>query len=357
MTHGQSAEILGIGMTTPVGLSAASTAAAIRAGITRIKESTVYDRRGDPIRLGLVGEEYLPPLEASLEALQELTAWHRRMLRLATLALGGVSEGWRRMPPPPLLLAMPGPHPDGREPSPKSLLEHLVAQTGVELDLRRSKLIREGRAGALLALQQALDMLNTHRLATVCVGGVDTYFDLDLLDALDARERLLHARGPSDGFIPGEGAAFLLLGSPGTGKYLKLNPIARITGVGIGTEKGHLSSEEPHRGDGLADTFRTLFASHPANAHKVRCVYAGLNGENFWAKEWGVAYLRNSRHFEPDHSILHPIEYIGDPGAALGAILMGVAAIGIQRQYRPSPCLVWCASDGEARAATLVQAA
>ncbi|WP_239014723.1 hypothetical protein [Archangium violaceum] len=344
-------------MTTPVGLNAASTAAAIRAGITRIKESTVYDQRGDSIRLGLVGEEYIPPLEASLEDLQELTAWHRRMLRLATLALREVSEGWKRMPPPPLLLALPEPHPDGREPSQESLLKHLVVQTGVELDLRRSKLIREGRAGVLLALQHALDMLNTNRLATVCVGGVDTYFDLDLLDALDSQGRLLHTRGPSDGFIPGEGAAFLLLGSPGAGRYLKLNPIARITGVGIGTEKGHFSSEEPHRGDGLADAFRDLFASLPVNTHKVRCVYAGLNGENFWAKEWGVAYLRNSRHFEPDHLMAHPIEYIGDPGAALGAILMSLAAIGIQRQYRPSPCLVWCSSDKEARAATMVQTA
>jgi 3-oxoacyl-[acyl-carrier-protein] synthase-1 len=338
-------------------LNAASTAAAIRAGITRIKESMVYDRWGDPIRLGLVGVDYLPALEASLESLQELTAWHRRMLRLATFALEEVSKGWARMPPPPLLLAMPEPHPDGREPSSEALLKHLSAQTGVEFDLRRSKLIRKGRAGTLLALQQALDMLNSHRSATVCVGGVDTYFDLDLLDALDARDRLLHTRGPSDGFIPGEGAAFLLLGSPGAGRHLSLNPIARTTGIGIGTEKGHLSSEEPHRGDGLADAFRALFASLPANTPNVRSVYAGLNGENFWAKEWGVAHLRNFQHFEPDHLIMHPAEYIGDPGAALGAILMGLAAIGCQRRYRPSPCLVWCASDKEARAATLIQTA
>ena len=279
------------------------------------------------------------------------------MLRLATFALEEVSEGWARLSPPPLLLAMPEQHPDGREPSPESLLKHLIAQTGVEFDLRRSKLIREGRAGALLALQQALNMLNTHRIATVCVGGVDTYFDLDLLDALDTRERLLHTRGPSDGFIPGEGAAFLLLGSPGASRHMRLNPMARTIGVGIGSEKGHLSSQEPHRGDGLADAFRALFASLPTNTPNVRSVYAGLNGENFWAKEWGVARLRNSQHFESDHLIMHPAEYIGDPGAALGAILIGLAAIGLQRQYRPSPCLVWCASDKETRAATLVQTA
>jgi len=50
----------------------------------------------------------------------------------------------------------------------------------------------------------------------------------------------------------------------------------------------------------------------------------------------------------------HPVENFGDPGAALGAILLGRAAIGLQRGYRQGPCLVWCSSDREERGAAMI---
>src|SRR5262249_4464315 len=117
----------------------------------------------------------------------------------------------------------------------------------------------------------------------------------------------------------------------------------------------HLSSAEPYLGEGLAEAFRGLFELLPPEMPKVRCVYAGLNGERFWSKEWGVAYLRNQGRFEESFSLDHPIENIGDPGAALGPLLLGLAAISIQQGYRPQPCLVWCSSDGEERAVALLQ--
>jgi len=84
-------------------------------------------------------------------------------------------------------------------------------------------------------------------------------------------------------------------------------------------------------------------------------VYAGLNGESFWAKEWGVAYLRNSSRFHPALHIDHPIENIGDPGAALGSIMLSLAAISLHKGYRPSPCLIWCCSDREERSAAIIE--
>jgi 3-oxoacyl-[acyl-carrier-protein] synthase I len=235
-------------------------------------------------------------------------------------------------------------------------LNHLTLQTQVKLDSQRSRVFRHGRAGGLLALRHGMKLLETRRAPVVCVGGVDTYFDLRLLAELDAQDRLM-TDGVFDGFFPGEGAAFLLLGAPGTAKSLGQVPLAQVLGVGEGLEKGHLYSDAPHRGDGLADALRTLFASLPAPTPRVACVYAGLNGENFWAKDWGVARLRNTEYFEEHHRLEHPVEYIGDPGAALGTLLVGVAAIGLQRGYLREPCLVWCASDREERAATLLRTA
>jgi 3-oxoacyl-[acyl-carrier-protein] synthase-1 len=47
---------------------------------------------------------------------------------------------------------------------------------------------------------------------------------------------------------------------------------------------------------------------------------------------------------------------MGDAGAATGAIMLGLATLGIQKGYRQDPFLVWCTSDREPRAAALLQA-
>ena len=85
-------------------------------------------------------------------------------------------------------------------------------------------------------------------------------------------------------------------------------------------------------------------------------VYSSLNGESFWAKEWGVASLRFHSRFEKALRVEHPVECFGDPGAALGPLMVGLAAIGLTRGYRKGPCLVYCSSDREERAAVLVRA-
>jgi 3-oxoacyl-[acyl-carrier-protein] synthase I len=130
--------------------------------------------------------------------------------------------------------------------------------------------------------------------------------------------------------------------------------VARVAGVASGAEKGHMYSEEPYRGDGLAATFQALFASLP-QLPPIRSVYASWNGESFWAKEWGVGQMRSSARFAPHVRMEHPAEYYGDPGAAAGPLLVGLAAIGMKKRYREDPCLVFCSSDREERAAAVIR--
>jgi 3-oxoacyl-[acyl-carrier-protein] synthase-1 len=139
-----------------------------------------------------------------------------------------------------------------------------------------------------------------------------------------------------------------------------------VIGVGVGNEKGHRYSEEPYRGDGLAEAFADLFDPLPQDFPKVRCVYCGFNGENMPAKEWGVSCIRNRERFVDDPEIEHTADCIGDSGAALGAIMLGLAALAINEGHKPEPrpiwaredpgpCLIWSTSDREPRAAALVQ--
>jgi 3-oxoacyl-[acyl-carrier-protein] synthase-1 len=208
-----------------------------------------------------------------------------------------------------------------------------------------------------MAVARALELLVTRQASQVLVGGVDTYWDALLLAHLDAEERLKARERLSDGFTPGEGAAFLLLGRAGEAAKIARLPLARILGAGRGREPGHRYSPEPYLGEGLAQSFQHLFERLPASIPKVGRVYAGFNGESFWTKEWGVAYLRHSRHFEPGFRIEHPAEFTGDLGAALGPVMLVAAALGLHRGYRQGTCLVWSSSDREERAAVMIQAA
>ncbi|WP_233583040.1 hypothetical protein [Corallococcus sp. CA053C] len=347
-------EVCSVGMVTPVGLTARSTAAAIRAGIARTRLSPVLNKRFKPLITCFLEEEHLPPIDERLsEWASRSSIHHQRLLRLATGALQEAAQG--QSSPLPLLLALPEPRAGGIAAPDTAFLEVLAIQSGISLDVRRSQVFPQGRAGGLLLLREALRLLVGQRMPFVLVGGVDTYLDLELLTALDAEDRLL-AEGLSDGFAPGEGAAFLCLRLADTGRREGPRSLARICALGLGREEGHRSSTKPYRGEGLAAAFQEVFQSWDGQGRKVQGVYAGFNGENFWAKEWGVASLRHARHFAEPLCIEHPIECMGDPGAALGPMLVALASLGLAKGYREGAWLAWCSSDREERGAVIIEA-
>ncbi len=348
-SHG--AEILGVGAMTPVGFNARTTAAAVRAGVTRVEFSSIVMRSRESLKAGFMAADDLPPLRPALASWAAVAPRpHQRILRLAGTALreaaGGVS-------PLPLLLALPEPA-TGAEQWVSAFIQHLSVQADVALDLDASRVLPLGRAGGLWAMAEALQLLATTDLRGVLVGGADSLLDMRRLARLDAEVRL-RGEGPSDGFVPGEGAAVVWLARPGEGKRIGRAPLARLAAVGVGREEGHLYSDKPHRGDGLAQALRELFQRWPAARGRVASVFGGLNGESMWAKEWGVAHLRHGQRFSEAARMDHPVENIGDPGAALGPLMVVLSALSLQRGYRPGPALVWCSSDREERAAVIIE--
>src|SRR5690348_7848694 len=85
------AAIMAIGMITAVGIGAKQTAASVRAGIARQADSSIYNKQFQPMKMALVPEDALPPLETTLESVQGLTSRQIRMLRLAGMALQEVT--------------------------------------------------------------------------------------------------------------------------------------------------------------------------------------------------------------------------------------------------------------------------
>lgn len=346
--------IVGIGMMTAVGLSAAETAASVRSGTMRFTQTRMRDRREQPFTLAVVPEDGLPGLRPEVDSAPGLTSRERRLLRLATMPLAecvapladtGIVPG--------ILLALP----EGETTLPldrPALVQRLARQVEGRVDPRVSDATHTGRAGGLTALGQGVQFIQSGQGRFIVVGGADTYRDLYVLGTLDMEQRVKSAAN-LDGFIPGEGAGFVLLASRSAAREVGLTPLATISPVAMAMEPGHLYSAEPYRGDGLAAAFAQLVRSG-AVAGPIQEVYSSMNGESHWAKEWGVGFLRNRAAFAEDHGMFHPADCYGDLGAACGPVMTGLAALGIARRYRRSPSLVYCSSDRGLRAAIAVSA-
>ncbi len=343
------------GLVCPIGLSLPEAAASARARVARLREISWLDARLDPFVAGVVPDDGLPELAEALHG-AGLTHREARMLRLAHAAIEEALSAWLAAGGPalPVLVGLPEHHP-ARPVQPATFLQQLSQQCPGAIDPALSLAVPRGRAASLMALREACARVTRGDAPAVLVGGVDTLVDLTVLAMLDLQGRV---RNPvnSDGFSPSEGAAFLLVMRADLAQARGLKPLARVLGTALGHEPGHLYAQEPYKGEGLAAALDSLLAEAPAPA-PIATVYSSFNGERHWAREFGVARLRQSHAFQPEHAMEHPAECFGDLGAAHGAALMALAAHALQGRYRASPCLVYASSDRGDRVASLIDLA
>lgn len=321
--------------------------ASARAGIARIGNSHVMDRYFEPISMGLVPEDALGTLTPEIDGLP-LPSRARRILRLAAPSFSAVAANLGG--PVAVILGLP-PLTPAESPWLMRVPEYLQQLTGIAVDRQRSVTLPSGRAAALLALERASQLLKAGAVETVVVGGVDTFLDLRLLSELDVEERILGPR-VMDGFIPGEGAAFYVL-SAGRSTGSHTGPRVVVNAAASTMDPGHRYGDAPARGEGLAVALGQARQRLEQPVPPVATTFAGFNGESFDAKLW-VARVRHSDFFSAEMVIEHPADKFGDAGAAMGAILVALAAESLRNGTRPGPSLVWAASDREPRACAIV---
>ncbi len=351
---GDAIVIVSAGLVSPVGLSLPETAAAARTRVSRLREIDWYDRRQEPFIVGQVPEDGMPPLVDALVA-KSLQSREVRMLRLAQVALEeavAVLQGAGG--PLPLLLGLPEQH-TTLPIQAQAFLKHLAVQAPGLVDAGRSVAAARGRAAGLIALREAVARLRRGDSPFVLVGGVDSLVDPYVLGTLDLQGRVRNSVN-NDGLSPAEGAAVLLLSLASTAQAQGLQPLALLLGAANGHEPGHLYADEPYKGEGLAAAFAALL-TEAAPPQPIASVYCSFNGERYWAREYGVARLRQSHAFAAEHPMEHPAECFGDLGAAHGPALAALAAHGVRHGYRRAPCLVFASSDHGDRAAALLAAA
>jgi 3-oxoacyl-[acyl-carrier-protein] synthase-1 len=328
--------IVNTGVICAIGIGTEQLSASFRTGLSGYVESPVVGRSSAPVVMAVVPEADLEALNVSLEV-EALSDRERRMLRLGGAALRQVSAGIDR--PLPMFLALPEPNPGKRPTSERAFIEHLSTQSAVRVDAVASRYFELGRAGGLFALQAGVAALNADR-ESVIVGGIDTCVDLAWLARLDGERRLLGS-DVKDGFVPGEGAAFLVLSRVPRGASKEASV---VRAVGTGEDPGHRYSDAPALGVGLSAALSDALSRTP-QLPAVKTCFAGLNGEHFGAKEWGVANSRHGKLFDRALAFEHPADCFGDVGAAMGPLLIALADQTLRTQQRPGPMLVWASSD------------
>ncbi|GAB6907587.1 3-oxoacyl-(Acyl-carrier-protein) synthase [Desulfosarcina cetonica] len=327
------------GMVSSVGLSAPAACAAVRCGLTNVSETRFMDGTGNWIMAAQV------PLEEP---------WRGRT-KLLKMAAGAIRECILDLKPTDLahtalLLCVAERERPGRTAGIDNLL---LAEVQEDLGVQfhsSSTLIAEGKVGGASAIQTAIDLLTRAGMRYCIVAGTDSYLTAGTLSGLEENQRLL-TDSNSDGFIPGEAAAAVRLA-------LKANaPTApvTITGIGFGSEKATIVSEEPLRADGMVAAIKSALAMAGCDMGALDFRICDLSGEQYGFKEAALALTRLLRVRKEEFDIWHPAECIGETGAAIVPVVLCVAAAALKKGYaKGNGILCHFANDASQRAAIIV---
>jgi 3-oxoacyl-[acyl-carrier-protein] synthase I len=330
--------IVAAGMVTGVGLNAPSSCAAIRCSIDNFSETRFMDRGGEWI----IGSQVL--LEQPWRGVSKLVHMVVPAIRECLVVVDEV-------PPEqiPLLLCVAEKERPGRL---SGVEGELFSALQAELSLHfhpRSTILPYGRVAGGLALQLAHELMKREQAPYCLIAGVDSYLVAGTLVEYEERKRLLTSQN-SNGFIPGEAGAAVLVSLQATNNLICL-------GVGTGTEKATIESEEPSRANGMVRAVRTAFEDADFSMADVDYRVTDCNGEQYLFKEAALVVARLLRARKEEFEIWHPADCIGEVGAAIGPCAMGVALAAATKSYAPGArSLFHFSGDDGARVAMLFAA-
>ncbi|PCC68294.1 3-oxoacyl-[acyl-carrier-protein] synthase-1 [Nannocystis exedens] len=324
------------GMACPLGLTWPAACAAMRAGIMRKSFSGRHDDEGREIvasRLGAI-HGHVPP--------------GQRWLELLTYALADLARGNRlaALERPSVFVALGGSALDRSSPPLAARLSQIL---GTQILAEDVHIFREGAYGGYAALERGRASVRDGRPSIVVAA--DSLLNARALLALSQKQRLL-VEGNSDGVIPGEAAAAVLL----TGD--RRNALARICGAGFAREPSTLDNDVPLRAEGSVEAARAALLEAGLQAHELDFRLSDAAGESFYFKEQALLVARLLRERKPEFPLWLPAETLGDTGAAAGLCGLLWAMAGWARKYAPGPRAIGFAGDeAGGRAAVVIESA
>lgn len=175
--------------------------------------------------------------------------------------------------------------------------------------------IAQGRSGLAAALLEAARCLAAAEAEQVLLIGVDSYLNAADINDYLAQRRLL-VPGNSNGFLPGEAAAAVLL-RPAFSQA----PGLHVKGAAVAGEAGRQDGSVPSRAQGLTLAVRTACALAGVAPAALSFRLGDQNGEQFYAREAADAFAR-VMYGEQAPTLLTLADKIGEVGAATGPAML-----------------------------------
>ena len=244
--------IVKTGLVTSVGFTAAASCAAIRAKVSNPTLTHFESSGGQPI----LGHQVF------LER-----AWSGR-LKLAKMAALAIRDCLVEIPRRewsqfPTFLCVAERDRPGRF---VGLDDELFHEIGAELETNLSEqsiVIPHGRTSFGIALSRARTLLEEKSVPAVLIAAADSLLAWPTLNAYLPTDRLLTNEN-SNGFMPGEGAAAVLLDCNVVEERL------RLIGLGYGAETAAINTERPLRWhDGLTTAIKTALSDARCELHDL----------------------------------------------------------------------------------------
>lgn len=331
------------GCVTAIGLDSAQTCAAVRARQSGIQ--ALVPQAGDPLlaatvpaasRLKKSPSDW--PLHLALRALREcLRPYGGDMARLA------------------LFITLPEPfrkHALTRDGNGHAFVSRVVRRLGAKLS-PHSRVLLEGHAAAVMALEAAELLLEHDDIDAAVIGGIDSLVN-------DEDQERLHQSGrrhePSNpfGVIPGEAAAFIMTGRACGGPFSQ-PAMASVLGAALAQEADHLRTDRYSLGKGLQQAIRGALQRAGMDESCIQWRVTDINGERYRAWESTALLARQYRAWRDGLPTLHVPAFAGDVGCASLPLQIIVSAHGMQSGWAPGPVAVCeSSSEGPLRGACII---
>ncbi len=323
------------GMTTAIGLTGPASCAALRARLDNFQETRFISRDG----VWILGAEV--PLEEPWRGLARHTQLLKGPLEECFNACADVSPE-----DIPVLFCVAEKERSGRIADLETRLgQEMVSLLGHGLH-PASRTIAYGQVAGAVGLRDARKLIESGEVPFVILAGVDSFLLAQTLRAYDQTDRLLTEEN-SDGFIPGEAGAAVVLG-PSRGRGLAL------IGLGFGAEEAAIGSGQPLRADGLMSAMSQSLDEAGIALNQVHYRIADLSGEQYYFKEAALAHTRLFRGTEDVEDIWHPADGFGYTGAAAIPLMLGVSLTAGQKDYAPGPVVLAHAAHDDGRRAAMI---
>ncbi|MBS0184529.1 MAG: hypothetical protein JSS39_19245 [Nitrospira sp.] len=338
----QPVAIVASGMVTGVGLTAASTCTAIRCAVSNFTETRFMDKGGEWI----IGAQV--PLDEPWRERTKLVKMIAPAIKECLTSIGGTTPAKVLL----FLCVAEQDRPGRLEGLDQSFLMEAQVELGVQFH-PESKVIAEGKVSGATALALARQWLQDHGGDYCLIAGVDSYLVAGTLAAYEEQSRLLTSVN-HDGFIPGEAGAAILVGIPNKAKGTSIHCL----GIGQGREQATVLSEEPLRGDGLVSAIKAALADASCGMGDLDFRITDLSGEQYGFKEATLALARILRVRKDRFDIWHPADCVGEVGAAIIPVMLGVLLAATKKKYSlGSMVLCHGAKDSGERVALIVKQA